>query len=156
MTPPIGLKIARLPHGGDLPLPAYKTTAAAGADLVAAVSADRPHPLAPGERGLIGTGLVLAIPVGYEGQIRPRSGLALSDGLTVLNAPGTIDADYRGEVKVLLVNLGGELVMIERGMRIAQLVISRVTTADFSEVDPDQLDQTERGTGGFGSTGRTA
>lgn len=153
MSAEIALRIARLPHGEGLPLPAYQSAGAAGLDLVAAVDADAPVMLDPGARALVGTGLVLAIPDGYEGQVRPRSGLASSRGLTVLNAPGTIDSDYRGEVKVLLVNLGSEPVRIERGMRIAQLVLAPVTRASIDEVSEDALDTTARGGGGFGSTG---
>ena len=133
------------------PLPAYETADSAGMDLRAHL--DDSIVLAPGERILIPTGLRLEIPPGYEGQVRPRSGLALKRGLTVLNAPGTIDADYRGELKVLVVNLGAEPIEISRGMRIAQLVISPVAQAEISVVE--DLDATERGTGGFGSTGVT-
>jgi dUTP pyrophosphatase len=145
------LRVQRLPHGKDLPLPAYQSVHAAGLDLAAAVPADRPVTLAPGERALIPTGFAIALPPGSEAQVRPRSGLAVKHGLTVLNAPGTIDADYRGEVQVLLVNLGREAVAITRGMRIAQLVIAAVARAELREVPA--LDPTARGSGGFGSTG---
>lgn len=148
----VEIRVQRLDHGAGLPLPAYQTDAAAGFDLLAAVPADAPLTLAPGERVLVPTGLVLAIPEGYEGQVRPRSGLALRDGVTVLNAPGTIDADYRGELKVILVNFGSEPVAIERGMRIAQLIVAPVIRADLTLVET--LDDTARGAGGFGSTGR--
>lgn len=143
--------VVRLDHGRDLPLPEMKTAGAAGLDLPAAVPADAPIMLAPGGRTLVPTGLTMAIPEGYEGQVRPRSGLAFSQGVTVLNAPGTIDADYRGELKVLLVNLGDAPVEITRGMRIAQLVITPVTATRLVEVEA--LDDTVRGAGGFGSTG---
>lgn len=143
--------VVRLDHGRDLPLPEMKTAGAAGLDLPAAVPADAPIMLAPGGRTLVPTGLTMAIPEGYEGQVRPRSGLAFSQGVTVLNAPGTIDADYRGELKVLLVNLGDAPVEITRGMRIAQLVIAPVTATRLVEVEA--LDDTYRGAGGFGSTG---
>jgi dUTP pyrophosphatase len=143
--------VVRLDHGRDLPLPEMKTAGAAGLDLPAAVPADTPIVLAPGGRALVPTGLTMAIPEGYEGQVRPRSGLAFSQGVTVLNAPGTIDADYRGELKVLLVNLGNAPVEITRGMRIAQLVIAPVTATRLVEVEA--LDDTVRGAGGFGSTG---
>lgn len=141
----------RLPHGEGLPLPARESEHAAGLDLIAAVEEASPLRLSPGERCLVPTGLILQIPPGYEGQVRPRSGLALRHGVTVLNAPGTIDADYRGEVQVLLVNLGREEFTVTRGMRIAQLVISRVTSADLYETDV--ISETIRGAGGFGSTG---
>jgi len=133
----------------DAVLPAYQSQAAAGMDLVAAV--DTPLTIAPGGRAAVGTGLAFAIPLGYEGQVRPRSGLAIKRGLTVVNAPGTIDADYRGEVKVLLVNLGAEAIVIEPGMRVAQLVIAPVVQAQL--VEADELPATQRGAGGFGSTG---
>jgi dUTP pyrophosphatase len=141
----------RLPHGLGLPLPARESEHAAGLDLVAAVEEASPLRLSPGERCLVPTGLILQIPPGFEGQVRPRSGLALRHGVTVLNAPGTIDADYRGEVQVLLVNHGREDFTIARGMRIAQLVIAKVTTADLYETDV--ISETIRGAGGFGSTG---
>jgi dUTP pyrophosphatase len=145
------VQVQRLPHGANLPLPSYHSALAAGLDLLAAVPADAPLNLAPGSRALVPTGIAIALPPGSEAQVRPRSGLAARHGVTVLNAPGTIDADYRGEIQVLLVNLGGEAVAITRGMRIAQLVIAAVARAALSEVD--SLDQTDRGAGGFGSTG---
>ncbi len=147
----IEVRIARLPHGEDLPLPSYQSANAAGADLVAAVPADAPLSIAPGERALVPTGIAIALPEGFEAQVRPRSGLAVKHGLTVLNAPGTIDADYRGEVQVLLINHGREPVAVTRGMRIAQLVVAPVSRADFHAVPA--LDRTSRGAGGFGSTG---
>jgi dUTP pyrophosphatase len=147
----VDIRIMRLAHGNGLALPSYQSALAAGLDLLAAVPADTPLSLAPGSRTLVPTGIVIALPPGTEGQVRPRSGLAARHGLTVLNAPGTIDADYRGEVQVLLVNLGPESVSITRGMRIAQLVIATVTRAELREVG--SLDETPRGTGGFGSTG---
>jgi dUTP pyrophosphatase len=148
----IDIQVTRLPHGTDLPLPSYQSALAAGLDLLAAVPADAPVTIAAGARSLIPTGLAIALPPGSEGQIRPRSGLAAKHGLTVLNAPGTIDADYRGEIQILLVNLGGEPVSITRGMRIAQLVIASVTQATLHETEV--LNETSRGSGGFGSTGR--
>ncbi|MFG1464477.1 dUTP diphosphatase [Xanthobacter sp. DSM 24535] len=151
MSKTIGVSAQRLPHGSDLPLPAYATAAAAGLDLMAAVPADTPLVLAPGARAAVPTGLALALPVGFEGQVRPRSGLALKFGVTVLNAPGTIDADYRGEVRVLLINHGDEPVEISRGMRIAQLVVAPVTHILLEE--SGKLEETARGSGGFGSTG---
>ncbi|MCW5696052.1 MAG: dUTP diphosphatase [Bauldia sp.] len=149
MSGPV-VRVSRLPHAADLPLPAYQSAGAAGMDLAAAVPADDPVTIAPGRRALIPTGLVLALPAGYEAQVRPRSGLALREGLTVLNTPGTIDADYRGEVKVILVNLGEAPVEVARGMRIAQLVVAPVTRAALVEA---AVDETPRGAGGFGSTG---
>ena len=143
--------VMRLPHGQDLPLPSYQSAHAAGLDLVAAVQATTPLTLAAGARALVPTGIAIGLAYGYEAQVRPRSGLAVKHGLTVLNAPGTIDADYRGEIQVLLVNLGGEAVTITRGMRIAQLVIAPVVSAHILEVV--SLDKTTRGSGGFGSTG---
>ena len=143
------LAVTRLPHGAGLPLPAYETAGAAGFDLRAAV--DAPVTLAPGERALVPTGLAMALPPGHEGQVRPRSGLAARHGLTVLNSPGTVDADYRGEVMVPLVNLGSEPFTIERAMRIAQMVVAPYTRVDFEPAGT--LDSTPRGTGGFGSTG---
>jgi dUTP pyrophosphatase len=140
-----------LPHGADLPLPAYQTAHAAGLDLLAAVSEYAPVHLARGARVLIPTGLALALPHGFEAQVRPRSGLALKHGITVLNSPGTIDADYRGEVQVILVNLGEADFVVRRGDRIAQLIIAPVTQAELVVVTA--LDETPRGTGGFGSTG---
>jgi dUTP pyrophosphatase len=147
----IDVRITRLPHGADLPLPSYQSAHAAGLDLIAAVPQDAPLTLAPGARALVPTGIAIALPDGHEGQVRPRSGLAARHGLTVLNAPGTIDADYRGELQVLLINLGSEAVDITRGMRIAQLVIAPVARAQLRELPA--LDQTGRGKGGFGSTG---
>jgi dUTP pyrophosphatase len=141
----------RLAHAADLPLPQYQTAQAAGLDLMAAVPADAPVEIAPGARALIPTGLALALPAGHEGQVRPRSGLAVQHGVTVLNAPGTIDADYRGEVQVVLVNLGSAPFVVGRGMRIAQLVIAPVTHAVL--VEAASLDGTGRASGGFGSTG---
>ena len=148
---PIEVRITRLTHGDDLPLPSYQTAHAAGLDLLAAVSTATPLTIAPGGRGLVPTGIAIALPEGYEAQVRPRSGLAARHGLTILNAPGTIDADYRGEIQVLLVNLGNAPVAITRGMRVAQLVVAPVVRAQILEVAT--LDKTERGSGGFGSTG---
>ncbi len=142
----IGLK--RLPHGEGLPLPAYATHGAAGMDVVAAEDIV----LAPGERHAVATGFAIAIPPGFEVQVRPRSGLALKHGITCLNTPGTIDEDYRGEVKVILANLGSEPFEVRRGERIAQLVPAPVQKAEFAEIT--ELDETNRGGGGFGSTGR--
>lgn len=145
------IRITRLPHAEGLPLPAYQSALAAGFDLIAAVAEDAPIAIAPGARALVPTGLAMALPEGFEAQVRPRSGLAMKHGLTVLNSPGTIDADYRGEVQVLLVNLGTESMAITRGMRIAQCVIATVARASLVEVSA--LDHTARGSGGFGSTG---
>jgi dUTP pyrophosphatase len=145
----IEVRVSRLPHAEDLPLPDYATDGAAGADLCAAVSEELV--LEPGARAAVPTGLVLEIPPGFEGQVRPRSGLAIRQGLTVVNAPGTIDSDYRGELKVLLVNLGSDPVPIARGDRIAQLVLAPVITAEFTL--SDHLTGSDRGAGGFGSTG---
>jgi len=145
------VRVMRLPHGYDLPLPAYQTAHAAGADLLAAVPDDAPLTIAPGSRALVPTGIAIALPVGTEAQVRPRSGLAVKHGLTVLNAPGTIDADYRGEVQVLLVNHGGDPVVITRGMRIAQMIVAPILQLALREVV--SLDETARGAGGFGSTG---
>jgi dUTP pyrophosphatase len=145
----VEIAVTRLPHNADLPLPAYETAQSAGMDLAAAI--EEPITLAPGSRVMVPTGLAIALPDGYEAQVRPRSGLAVRNGVTVLNTPGTIDADYRGEVKVILINLGDETFEIERGMRIAQMVVSPVTQAAFSEAA--ELPETARGTGGFGSTG---
>ncbi len=141
--------IRRLPHGADLPLPAYATAGSAGLDLMAAVTAE--VELAPFARALVPTGLALALPAGFEAQVRPRSGLALTSGVTVLNAPGTIDADYRGEIGVVLINLGAAPAVIRRGQRIAQLVVAPVARAELEEVAA--LPETGRGAGGFGSTG---
>ena len=143
------LRLRQLPHGQGLSLPAYETTGSAGLDLPAAIEARLT--LHPGERALVPTGLAMALEAGHEGQVRPRSGLAAKAGITVLNAPGTIDADYRGEVYVPLINLGHEAFVIERGMRIAQLVIAPFVQAEIEKVDT--LDDTQRGSGGFGSTG---
>ncbi len=145
------LRVRRLDHNRDLPLPRYETAGAAGMDLVAANPADGPVVLAPSQRALIPTGLVIQLEPGYEAQVRPRSGLALKHGVTVLNAPGTIDADYRGEVQVLLVNLGQEPFTITRGMRIAQMVVAPVTMVELVEVA--DVDETARSASGFGSTG---
>ncbi|WP_113446983.1 dUTP diphosphatase [Rhizobium cremeum] len=145
------LKLVRLPHGEDLPLPAYETAGAAGMDLRAAVADDQPITLAPGQRALVPTGFVMEIPEGFEAQIRPRSGLAFKNGITCLNTPGTIDSDYRGEVKVLLINLGDEPFEITRGMRIAQTIIAPVTQVRVQEAT--EASTTNRGAGGFGSTG---
>jgi dUTP pyrophosphatase len=147
----VELQILRLPHGADLSLPSYQSVHAAGVDLLAAVPAAAPMTLAPGERGLVPCGIAIALPRGFEGQVRPRSGLAFHHGVTVLNAPGTIDADYRGEVMVMLVNLGAEPFAITRGMRIAQLIIAPVARARI--IEAPALDATARGVGGFGSTG---
>ena len=145
----VSVAVKRLPHNADLPLPAYESAAAAGMDLPAAV--EQELTLAPGERALVPTGFAIALPDGYEAQVRPRSGLAARNGITVLNTPGTVDADYRGEVKVILANLGNEDFTIERGMRIAQMVIAPVVQAVWQEAD--SLPETARGEGGFGSTG---
>jgi dUTP pyrophosphatase len=145
------VRVQRLPHGKDLPLPSYQSEHAAGLDLLAAVPDSTPLTLASGGRALVPTGIAIALAQGYEAQVRPRSGLAARHGVTVLNSPGTIDADYRGEIQVLLVNLGSEPVTIARGMRIAQLVIAPVVRAHI--VDVASLDKTSRGSGGFGSTG---
>ncbi|HEX4889263.1 MAG TPA: dUTP diphosphatase [Alphaproteobacteria bacterium] len=141
----------RLPHNPDLPLPGYATPGAAGLDLLAAVAADNPLTLPPGERALVPTGLAMALPPGYEAQVRPRSGLALKNGVTVLNSPGTIDSDYRGEIGVILLNTGRSPFTIARGDRIAQMVIAAVTQAQ--PVEAASLSETGRGAGGFGSTG---
>jgi len=151
-TPTITLALRRLPHGEGLPLPAYETEGAAGMDLRAAVPEEAPVTLQPGARQMIPTGLSMAIPEGYEVQVRPRSGLAAKHGLTCLNSPGTVDSDYRGELKVILINLGAEPFVIRRGERIAQMVVAPVTRGRFQEVDV--LPETARGEGGFGSTGR--
>ncbi len=144
------VRVKRLPHAEGLELPDYATPSSAGLDLRAAVEGS--ITLMPGERRLIPTGLILEIPEGYEGQVRPRSGLAVKHGITVLNSPGTIDADYRGEVKVILINLGDEPFILKRGERIAQLVIAPITRATLVEVE--EITATARGEGGFGSTGR--
>jgi dUTP pyrophosphatase len=145
------VRLLRLPHGEGLALPTYHSEHAAGLDVVAGVPKDGPVELAPGARALIPTGFVIELPPGYEAQLRPRSGLALKSGVTVLNSPGTIDADYRGEVKVLLVNLGAEPFVVHRGERIAQLVVARVEHVRIEPVA--ELGGTSRGQGGFGSTG---
>ena len=150
MSAGVNIQVKRLPHGADLPLPSYESSGAAGMDLRAAVG-ERMH-LEPGARALVPTGLAIALPEGFEAQVRPRSGLALKQGVTCLNTPGTIDADYRGEVGVILINHGSEPFAIERGDRIAQLVIAPVTQGTWVEVD--NLDETLRGSGGFGSSGK--
>ena len=147
----IELRVMRLPHGADLPLPDYQSLQAAGIDLLAATPSDQPVVIAPGERASIPTGIAIALPPGTEAQVRPRSGLARQHGVTVLNAPGTIDADYRGEIQVILINHGSEPFRVERGSRIAQLVIAHVARAQLREAA--SLDDTARGAGGFGSTG---
>ena len=149
MTAAVKVALQRLAHGADLPLPGYATADAAGMDLVAAVT--KPVTLAPGERGLVPTGLAIALPAGFEAQVRPRSGLALKHGVTLLNSPGTIDADYRGEIGVILVNLGQLPFTVERGTRIAQMVVAPVTRVSWAETAT--LPETARGAGGFGSTG---
>ncbi len=148
----IEVAIRRLGHAEGLPLPSYETEGAAGMDLRAAVPEGEPITLAPGGRAMVPTGLSIALPLGYEAQIRPRSGLAAKHGITCLNSPGTVDSDYRGEVKAILINLGAEPFVIQRGERIAQMVIAPVTRAQWRETDG--LDDTARGAGGFGSTGR--
>ena len=148
----IDVAIVRLAHGQGLPLPAYETVHAAGMDLRAAVPEGEPLTLRPGDRHAVPTGLSMAIPPGFEGQVRPRSGLALRNGVTCLNAPGTVDADYRGEVRVILINHGPENFIVRRGDRIAQLLIAPVIQASWRETET--LDDTARGEGGFGSTGQ--
>ena len=148
---PIEMRVMRLPHAADLPLPSYQSAHAAGLDLVAALPADSVVEIAPGARAMIPTGIAIELPRGSEGQIRPRSGLAVRNGITVLNAPGTIDADYRGEIQVVLINHGSESFSIRRGMRIAQLVIGRVANVKLAEVE--RLNATDRAGEGFGSTG---
>ncbi len=147
----IEVSVVRLPHGADLPLPEYQSALAAGLDLLAAVAADAPVEIAPGARARVPTGIAIALPPGFEGQVRPRSGLAARHGITVLNTPGTVDADYRGEIQVILVNLGAETFVVSRGMRIAQLIVAPVQRINLREVDV--LDATARAQGGFGSTG---
>jgi len=149
VSPEVAVK--RLPHGEGLPLPAYETAHAAGMDLRAAIAEGASLVLQPGDRHAVPTGLTMAIPPGFEGQVRPRSGLALRNGVTCLNSPGTVDADYRGEVMVILINHSPEAFTVRRGDRIAQLLISPVTQATWREVE--SLDETARGRGGFGSTG---
>jgi dUTP pyrophosphatase len=153
MSNTVRIQVAPLTHFEGLALPAYETALSAGMDLRAAVAESAPMTLAPGARALVPTGLTIALPAGYEAQIRPRSGLAFKHGLTCLNTPGTIDADYRGEVKVLLINLGQEPFTITRGERIAQMVIAPVTQGVWDVVET--LSETARGAGGFGSTGRS-
>ena len=148
----IAVSVRRLPHAADLPLPAYATAQAAGLDLTAAI--DQAVDLAPGERKLVPTGLQIALPAGYEAQVRPRSGLALKHGITVLNSPGTIDADYRGEIGVILINLGDKTFTIQRGERIAQMILAPVSQLVWRE--RETLEETQRGSGGFGSTGTAA
>tara|TARA_R110002074_G_scaffold52041_21_gene131334 strand:+ start:939 stop:1385 length:447 start_codon:yes stop_codon:yes gene_type:complete len=147
MFKPVDIAVKRLDHAGDLPLPSYETAGSAGMDVRAAEEMT----LAPGERGLVGTGLAFAIPAGYEIQVRPRSGLALKKGISIPNTPGTIDSDYRGELKVILLNHGDQDFIIERGDRIAQIVVAPVQRGSLVEVA--DLDETQRGSGGFGSTG---
>ena len=147
----VKIKIVSLPHFAGLPLPTYETAQAAGMDLRAAVPETEPMTLAPGARAMVPTGLTMALPDGYEAQVRPRSGLAAKNGVTCLNTPGTIDSDYRGEVKVILVNTSSETFEITRGMRIAQIIFARVEQMQLQEVN--SLDETARGSGGFGSTG---
>ena len=147
----VTVSLMRLPHGADLPLPAYQSDAASGLDLLAAVPADTPLTIAPGRHAAVPTGIAIALPAGTEAQVRPRSGLARNHGVTVLNTPGTIDADYRGEIQVLLINHGDAPFIITRGMRIAQLVMAAVTRVRLAEIS--RLDETARGSGGFGSTG---
>jgi dUTP pyrophosphatase len=151
MSETVGIRVMQLPHGRDLPLPAYQSALAAGLDLLAAVPEDKPVVIAPGGRALVPTGIAIALPEGYEAQVRPRSGLAARHGLTVLNSPGTIDADYRGEIQVILVNHGSDSVTVARGMRIAQMIVAAFARAELHAVV--SLDETARGTGGFGSTG---
>ena len=146
---PVEVAIRRLEHGSDLPLPAYETAGSAGLDLLAAVAGELT--IAPGERALVPSGIAIALPAGYEAQIRPRSGLAAKHGITLLNAPGTIDADYRGEIMVILANLGAEDFTVTRSMRIAQMIVAPVSRVVWSAAEA--LDETARGAGGFGSTG---
>ena len=147
----VTVRLKLLPHGEGLELPRYQTPQAAGFDLYAAVAPDAPIILKSGQYGLVPTGLAIAIPEGFEGQVRPRSGLALNHGITVLNTPGTIDADYRGEVKIILINLGDKAFSVERGQRIAQMIVAPVIQAGIKVVT--ELEATKRGAGGFGSTG---
>ncbi|MBK8174397.1 MAG: dUTP diphosphatase [Rhodospirillales bacterium] len=149
---PLRIDVRRLSHAKDLPLPAYASAQAAGADLLAAI--DQPLRLAPGARALVPTGIAIALPDGYEAQVRPRSGLAARHGVTILNSPGTIDADYRGEIAAILINHSNADFVVERGMRIAQLVVAPVVTFQWNEAD--ELAQTARESGGFGSTGTDA
>ena len=150
----LAVSITRLPHGADLPLPSYQSEAASGLDLLAAVPADRPLTIAPGCHAAVPTGIAIALPGGTEAQVRPRSGLARNYGVAVLNAPGTIDADYRGEIQVLLINHGADPFLVTRGMRIAQLVIAQATRVELREAA--ELDGTPRAAGGFGSTGTSS
>jgi dUTP pyrophosphatase len=150
----IEMRIVRLPHARDLPMPQYQSALAAGLDLIAAIPADAPVEIAPGGRALIPNGIAIALPAGHEGQIRPRSGLAARYGITVLNSPGIVDADYRGEVQVILINHGAEAFVVRRGMRVAQLVVAPVTQVAIVEVAT--LPPTERAAGGLGSTGLEA
>jgi len=152
MTEIVRVAVTQLPHGEGLALPAYQTAHAAGLDLLAAVPEDKPIMLAPGDRALVPTGLAMALPAGYEAQVRPRSGLAVKHGVTVLNSPGTIDADYRGEIGVPLINHGREAFTIKRGERIAQMVVAPVAQVSLAPVA--ELPPSGRGQGGFGSTGR--
>ena len=152
MSTKVTVELQRLPHAEGLPLPAYQTNDAAGLDLMAAVAENEPLTLAPGQYALVPTGLAIALPPGYEAQVRPRSGLAAKHGVTVLNSPGTIDADYRGEIKVILINHGQTAFVVKRGERIAQMVIAPMVQAALVPVST--LSATDRGTGGFGSTGR--
>ncbi|MEM6383428.1 MAG: dUTP diphosphatase [Pseudomonadota bacterium] len=147
----VEVRLKRLAHAEGLPVPSYESDGAAGADLRAAIDGDLS--IDPGTHTLVPTGLQIALPPGYEAQVRPRSGLAAKHAVTVLNTPGTIDADYRGEIHVILINHGAQAFMVTRGMRIAQLIVAPVTRAQFSE--SDRLDETARGAGGFGSTGQT-
>ncbi|PSO30705.1 dUTP diphosphatase [Bradyrhizobium sp. MOS002] len=152
MSTKVSVELQRLPHAEGLPLPAYQTNDAAGLDLMAAVAENEPLTLAPGQYALVPTGLAMALPPGYEAQVRPRSGLAAKHGVTVLNSPGTIDADYRGEIKVILINHGRTAFVVKRGERIAQMVIAPMVQAALVPVAT--LSATDRGAGGFGSTGR--
>jgi dUTP pyrophosphatase len=152
MSADVTIEVTQLSHGEGLALPAYQTEHAAGLDLLAAVAEETPLMLSPGARALVPTGLAIALPPGFEGQVRPRSGLAAKHGVTVLNSPGTIDADYRGEVSVILINHGEEPFLVRRGERIAQLIVSPVTRGNLAVVVA--LTKTTRNTGGFGSTGR--
>lgn len=151
MSVEVEVKVMRLPHAAGLPLPAYQSALAAGLDLVAAVPADKPVTIAPGQRAMIPTGIAIALPEGAEAQVRPRSGLAAKNGISVLNTPGTVDADYRGEIQVILVNFGNESFQVARGLRIAQLVIAPVLRANL--IETQNLSETVRGAAGFGSTG---
>jgi dUTP pyrophosphatase len=151
VTPPVEVEVMQLAHGDDLPLPAYQSAGASGLDLLAAIPKGQPVIIAPGAFAAIPAGISIALPAGFEAQVRPRSGLAAKHGVSVLNTPGTIDADYRGEIAVILVNHGRESFSVTRGMRIAQLVIAPIAIAQLRKVE--KLSQTTRGSGGFGSTG---